>query len=382
MWVASVIQRCMLHLFCKDCIGALMRRKWMMIIAVGVVALGGVAVFVGQMVRDGGAFRSVAPHFSGRCERVSGVIGAEDIVVDARLQRAYISATDRRAIAEGRAAAGGIYAYDLAAKGTPRLLDSDFGGPFFPHGISLYQGPAGETRLFAVNHPTMDETTVEIFQLEAGERLRHLRSISGPELPSGNDLVAVGPEQFYISKDADTVVTDWLRLVESFLRMPWSSVLYHDGTSFRVVVDDLRYANGVATSQDGTEFYVTETTGLRFLAYDIDQSSGELSPKYAVEFDSALDNLSLAADGRLWLAAHPKLFDFLGHAKDAQNRSASQVLVLSPSADGVAHQEIYLNAGEEISGSSVAVPVGDSRFLVGSVFEPFFLDCQLDQPTS
>ena len=40
-------------------------------------------------------------------------------------------------------------------------------------------------------------------------------------------------------------------------------------------------------------------------------------------------------------------------------------------------EEIYLDTGAEISGSSVAAVRGN-RILIGSVFDPKFLDCQLD----
>ena len=67
-------------------------------------------------------------------------------------------------------------------------------------------------------------------------------------------------------------------------------------------------------------------------------------------------------------------------AEDGSKLSPSQVLRLTPpiTADS-ALEEIYLDTGREISGSSVALPVGESRFPVGSVFERHFLDCRLDR---
>ena len=44
---------------------------------------------------------------------------------------------------------------------------------------------------------------------------------------------------------------------------------------------------------------------------------------------------------------------------------------------GYGVEEIYLDTGVEISGSSVAAVRGN-RMLIGSVFDPKFLDCQLD----
>ena len=112
--------------------------------------------------------------------------------------------------------------------------------------------------------------------------------------------------------------------------------------------------------------------------YDRNPSTHEISLKETIALHTGLDNVELDVAGRLYIAAHPKLLTYVKHAKDAAYLSPSQVLRLQArSGSGYRVDEIYLDSGAEISGASVAA-VSGSRMLIGSVFDPKFLDCQLD----
>ena len=66
---------------------------------------------------------------------------------------------------------------------------------------------------------------------------------------------------------------------------------------------------------------------------------------------------------------------FLQHAADPEVHSPSQVVRLVLTDDGdVETDEVMMTDGSDLSGSSVALPIGRDRLLVGSVFEPHFLD--------
>jgi len=331
--------------------------------------------YLGDFFADAGAFRSIEPHFAGRCQEVAGVIGAEDIVFDPESAVAYLSSTDWRALNEGRDGAGGIYAYAPAGDGPPRRMETNIEGPLHPHGLSLLRRD-GEVRLFVVNHPTRAESRVEIFTVE-GDRLAHQRTVEGEALLSINDVAAVGPESFYATNDAGTRADDGLRAVESYLRMPWANVIYFDGRQARVVAEDFAYANGIALSEDGHVVYVSETTGQRLHAFARNLETGALGTRQSLRIPSGLDNLTVAADGALWMGSHPQLLAFVAHAGDPSKLSPSQIFRVPAEGTELGEpEEIYLGDGSELSGSSVAVPVGPSRFLVGSVFEPHFLDCR------
>lgn len=329
-----------------------------------------------------GSFRSIEPHFMGRCERVSGIVGAEDMVFDEEAGLVFMSNDDRRATEAGEPVQGGIFAFDVNWTGHPRALETDFQGAFHPHGLSFYRPepvegqPAAKARLFVVNHPTADESTVEIFELDEGPRLRHVETMSGPEMVSANDVAATGPTEFYFTNDAGTRPHDAMRVAETYLRIPWANVVYFNGRAFSEVVGGLRYANGIILSRDGTRVYVAESTGRALHVFDREPETGTLVPRARLVLPGALDNIAEAEDGALWIAAHPRMLAFVAHAKDPAELSPSQVFrVTVDETYRMEAVEVLLDDGTGLSGASVALPLGD-RFLVGSVFERHFADCR------
>ncbi len=353
------------------------RRRWPLVLGLVVAALlVGVGAFVVDLLADAGAFRRIEPRFEGSCRPVAGPLGPEDIEVDRETGLAYVSSADFRALAAGRPTSGAIYSFDPGGGAGPVRLETDLEGPFNPHGISLWR-QEGELRLFAVSHLGGGQSRVEVFAVEAG-RLRHLRTVSDPSMVSPNDVAAAGPDRFYFTNDGGSRPDSAMRTVESYLRLPWASVVYFDGDRARSVVEGLVYANGVALSADGGTVYVAESSGRRLSSYSRDPETGGLALRDERRFQTGLDNISVAADGSVWIAAHPKLLDFVAHAEDPSRLSPSQVLRV-PVADGRLGEpeEVYLGDGRELSGSSVAAPL-EGRFLVGAVFEHHFLDCRLD----
>lgn len=343
----------------------------------GLVALGVVAVMVGAGVlstlRDAGAFREVVPHGLERCQQVPGVTGSEDLVFDVHTGVVLGSSTDFRALSKGGEAAGFIFAWRPGGEG-PARVPSDFGKPFHPHGLGLLTRVEGPSRLFVVNHPRHDESTVELFDVLDGPRLVHVRSVASPEFVSLNDVAPIAADAFYATLDAGTRAATLGRAAETFLRLPWAGVVFFDGKTARRVVEGLRYSNGIALSADLTTLFVTETTGRRLLGYSI-QPSGDLVLQATLDAETGLDNISVAADGALWIAAHPKMLDFLGHAGDPAKRSPSQVLRVTYDGARFTLAERGLDDGVRLSGSSVALPLAEERLVVGSVFERHLLVC-------
>jgi sugar lactone lactonase YvrE len=72
-------------------------------------------------------------------------------------------------------------------------------------------------------------------------------------------------------------------------------------TAAAVVVDSLRYANGLAIDEQAGFLYVAETTGGRVLRYRVDLVSGRVSER-SVFAEIAADNLELDG-GYLWVAS-------------------------------------------------------------------------------
>jgi arylesterase/paraoxonase len=327
-------------------------------------------------IRHAGEFKKLKPHFNGQCKKISGATGAEDITIHPQTGVAFISANDRRAILAGEQTQGAIYSYDLKAE-SPALknLTSAFNQKLHPHGISLYLGENGPTSLFVVNHRP-DGEFIEIFDYRAST-LVHRESIRGELMTSPNDVVAVGPRSFYATNDHGNI-SALGKTVEEYLRLARSYVLYYDGNAFQKAAEDISYANGINTSHDGKTVYVAACLGLKINVYDRDMASGVLTLKEDIPLGTGVDNIELDAEGNLWVAAHPQLLTFTRHAKEASQISPSEILKINfmPNGDYKIDQ-IYLNAGQEISGSSAGA-VFANKLLIGSVFEPHFLLCEMN----
>lgn len=342
--------------------------------------LGAVALLVGGVgitLSDAGAFRTLTPHGFEQCARLEGVLGSEDLVFDAVTGLVFISTQDFRSMEHASPKPGAILAWDPSKGGAPRPLAHDLKGELHPHGLGLLRLEDNARRLFVVNHPTRATSTVELFDVVEGPALTHVRTIEAPEFVSMNDVAPVGPEAFYVTLDAGTRAGTFGRLIETFLARPWAGVGYFDGKSAHVVVKDLRYANGVAVTTDRATVFVSESSGHRLMAFSRDVATGALTLLASHRDESGLDNLSFAADGSVWIGTHPNLLAFLGHASNPVKRSPSQVLraTFDAQARRFTVTDVALDDGARLSGSSVALPLGEGRVLVGSVFE-HVLDCR------
>ena len=301
-------------------------KKWLIGLSV-VVAL--VAGWFLRLMWLAGEFKKLEPHFAGECTPVFGAVGAEDIVIHRAAGVAFISAADRRALMKGGSPRGGLYLYDLSdPRHRLRNLTPDTSPEFHPHGVSLHVGPEGRVTLMVVNHERGNHT-VEIYDWN-GEVLAHRRTIAGPLMVSPNDLHALDHGRFMVTNDH--------------------------------------------ASPDGRTLYVASTITGSIRTFDLDPSSGRLSPKGRIEIGSGVDNIDVDAEGRLWVAAHPKLLTFVRHVSDPAVLAPSQVFRIDPASARV--EEVYLDLGSGIAGSSVAA-FDDGRLLIGTVFDPKFLDCRL-----
>ncbi|PWR21778.1 strictosidine synthase family protein [Zavarzinia compransoris] len=353
------------------------------LVITGAVVFVACAGAVGAAMYSANQFRSVEAAGNVACAAVTGVVGAEDIVVDLGRNRAFVSIDDRRAAMAGRPVRGRIAMIDLAA---PSLAPVDITPAqpetFHPHGISLWTDPAtGERSLFVVNHiqgglNEIGISRVEIFGIAEDGRLTPRGGVIGAEMNSPNDVLAVGPNQFYASNDHGST-TGLGILLENYLQLPRATVVYYDGKGFTRVADGIRFANGLGLSPDGRQFYVAETTGFAVRTYDRNPDSGRLTLRASTPVDNGVDNIDMAPDGSLWIAGHPRLLDFVAHAGDAAKPAPSEVVRLSPGPGGLAVETVMTDPGQLISAASVAAYAGPGRFLVGAVFDEKLLDCRV-----
>lgn len=324
-----------------------------------------------------GVFTEVTYTDNSACKVIKSPAGVEDLVIDRETGWVYLSATDRR-WGQG----GGLYAMRLEdpERGiiglTSGLLDD-----FHPHGISFWTSPDGtDKRIFAVTHSKDGKDhAVEIFTVDdTGFQpvLTHDTTVKDVLFRSPNDVAAVGPRRFYTTNDFHYPQGSLRNSVELYLRLDLTDVVYHDGEAARTVADGLTFANGIALNADGTRVYVAETTDGTVRIYDRDAGSGSLTLLNVVDAGVGPDNIDVDTEGRLWIANHPKLFAFQDHAAKSEALSPSLVQVLSLVGTGTSSvsEEVYIDTGAQISGSSVGA-YHEGTLLIGSVFEPHIVSC-------
>ena len=355
-----------------------MRRVVGILLLLVVVA---VSAWVVRLLWLTGAFRRIESRVAGTCRAVTGPIGPEDITIHPRTGVAYVSASDRRAATNGHATPGAIWAYDLnAPDAAPVNLTARADTRFQPHGISLWAGPDGRDALFVVNHPVDGDTpaphTIEIFDVTEGG-LVHRATLTDPLLVMPNDLVAVGIDRFYVT-NTHAHPPGTMQTIETYLQLAGARVIFYGPGGFRPALADLVFPNGINVSPDGKRLYVASTTDRNVRVYDRDPASEALAFRGTFPLGSGPDNIEVDASGNLWIAAHPKLLRVEAHRDDPATLSPSQVLRVSPTG---AVEEMYLDDGRIISGSSVAAASGN-RVLIGEIFDDGFLDCTLDGPTA
>jgi arylesterase / paraoxonase len=333
-----------------------------------------ISFFVLKTLYQAGQFKTIEDHFSGSVTTIySNMPGPEDMQIDYSTGNMFISSSNRRPTDEG-VNNDGIYLLNFDSGSIPVRLPSDFQGAFHPHGISLLRIDSN-LYVFAVNH-NENGNFVESFRFRENS-LEHLASYSAPEMCCPNDLVATDVDKFYVTNDHGSK-GGFMPILEDFVRIPRSSLMYFNGESFSRAAGPYNYANGVNISKDRSKLYLATTTGASVVVYDINEDA-TLHQINTVDLGTGVDNIDIDETGNLWVGAHPKLLDFLSHANDSTAYSPSQVIKLIPTDNNeFIIEEIYLNDGSEISGSSTAVYYHNELF-VGVVFNHTLLRANLSK---
>ncbi len=347
-----------------------MLKKLLIVLFILILGLG---ILFLKIYYQAGEMNKLQVHSDWNCQKTANAPGSEDIVIDPSTGIAYISSFDRREHMKGKPINGRIFTLDLTKESAAlKPLIQDLAFEFKPHGIDFYQEDDGTKRLFVVNHKKNGHY-IEIFKLD-GDSYSHQSSIKGDLMTSPNDLAAVGPKQFYVTNDHGST-SDFGRTLEEYLQLSRAYVLYFDGKSFKKAAEDFSFANGIAFDKKRNRIFVASTLGRYVKVFNRDRSTGSLREINKIDVDTGADNIDIAEDATVWIAAHPKMLTFVRHAIDDSVKSPSQALVLTAKGNkdyGI--RESYLDSGEEISGSSVIVSY-KNKALIGSVFENHILLC-------
>ena len=339
------------------------------VLYIGAIALALIVIWLlSVLLPVAGTFQTLKPKLVEVCTSLDVFPGTEDIAIDHATGLAFVSATDRRTDR-----GGGIFLIDLDNPVSATRVSPPDQADFHPHGISLWHGTGSETRLFAISHASNGDDTVEIFDVAEGGSLSHLESISFPAMYSPNDLLAVGPRQFYASNDRGED-TGLIGTLEPYFGLPLSSAVYYDGTDGRRIKKGLVTSNGINQSLDGKTIYIAEPLKRRIKVYDRDISTGELTRRATIKVNTAPDNIDVDQDGTIWVAGHSEIFKFLAHAQDAAKAAPSHVVKIDPDSHAV--EDVFISIDGEINASSVGAVLGDT-LLVGAVFDSNVMICPL-----
>jgi arylesterase/paraoxonase len=332
------------------------------------------------VLNRGGAFREIKPHFAGNCVSLPLDASAEDMTVDRERGVVYISHLDRQSLVKGDGAnvQGTIMRLDLNRQ--PLAIEDalqDRPAHLRPHGLSLYVDAAGRRSLLVINHPVNRGTEPELVEafdeVEPG-RFRHRETFSSPLFNSPNDLAAVGPRQFYVANDK--ALKGGLAAALQQAGIGASPLTYFDGSTARVVADDIASGGGINVSADGTTLYVSETAGQRLRVLERNPADGSVTGMARIPLPTSPDNVDVAADGSLWVTGHANTVKLIQHFING-SPAPTQVLRVVPGAGGPPGvDEIYLNAGEQISAGSVGVTYG-KKLLIGSITARQILVCEM-----
>ena len=156
----------------------------------------------------------------------------------------------------------GIYMIDLSSNDTAtKLVNVTFedsyratnSPDFTPHGIGHWVTKDGEMILYVINHRRRGDT-VDSFTYDPQKRsLKYRKSFENSLFHDLNDLALVNLDEFYVTIDI-YFQTSLGKQIEFLAKLPLGQILYVNGkgskNEVKVAADYLRYANGIARSND------------------------------------------------------------------------------------------------------------------------------------
>jgi len=348
------------------------------------------SVYTGVRFKSLGAFVEVKDRFEGICKVVAEVPGPEALQLDREEEILYFISNNP---CTGPNPRGDIYFLKLdSSNALARQFKFDQPKDFHPHGLSFFRDRGskptpsgvgfdigtkatardqqGKKYLFTNNHREDGSHTVEIFMVTGAGGLSHEITISGTELTSPNDLVAVGSRQFYVTNDGRSH-DGTIRSIDTFLGRKTGNVMFYNGTEFIKVVDNLYFPNGIAINRQSNELFVSETLSGNLLIYQMVENN---TIKYVDNFfiGIGIDNISIDDQGHVIAAVHPNLWALSRHMKSLDKHSPSQVFRINYRTKGL--KLLYQHNGNTISGVSAAVPYKDDLY-IGAVCDNKLLKC-------
>jgi len=322
-------------------------------------------IFVSHILISTGFFRSIKPHFEGTVLEKVALKGAEDIMISSIDSFAIISSTERFINDDSQIDHGELFLIDLTDDfSIPVLLTADFTKPFAPHGISFIKTDS-TYRVMAINH-TPQGHSIEVFDLFE-KKLIHIKTLEDDSMIQPNDLVMLDESRFYFTND-HRYTKGLGKLLEEYLGLAVSNVVYFDGESYVEAAKGIAYANGINYDQNRALLFVASPRDFLVKVYSTSEN-GSLTFIEDIPCGTGVDNIDIDLEGNLWIGAHPSLLRFDAYSKGYKATAPSEIIKISYRGEkDYDIEEIYLEKGNEMSGSTVAVSFGNKIF-VGNVMD-------------
>jgi arylesterase/paraoxonase len=327
-------------------------------------------VYAGDTVHYMNFLGEIDAKGNAHCEDVKGLVGSEDMI-RTRAGQLIISTDSRQEQAAYQN--GAIMGY-REGEGQPAVtLWNGNGKAFHPHGIDYYVEKDGSEFLFVVNHQDSADQVL-IFKL-VDNSLNLIREIPMQGIKTLNDILIVGPDQFYVTSDHGSS-NKIFKMISDYLRLPTGSVLFYNGSSIVNVASGVTFANGIAGSPDGKHIYVASMLRGKILVYARDIPSGALHEESQIILNGSPDNITVSDKGKLIVATHNKIMALAQQRKSRDHFSPSTIQQVSFSESGTPTIEtIFSDSGKIQSSASVGIRYGD-RLAVGSLYGDHILLCR------
>ena len=197
------------------------------------------------------------------------------------------------------------------------------------------------------------------------------RSLVDSSMVSPNDLVMIDENRFYFTND-HCYTKGIGRLLEEYLGLSLSNVVYFDGDRYREVVNGIAFANGINFDSKRNLLFAASPRSFLVKVYSINPD-GSLIFIENIPCGMGVDNIEIDTKGNLWIGVHPNLLRFTAYAKGNKETSPSEIIkIVYRGKKDYTVEKIYMEDGSNMSGSTVARPFGD-LILTGNVMDDGFL---------
>lgn len=331
-----------------------------------------------------GEFSTIVPRFDGQCEtKLTSSTGIEDfaIIENSPLHEnkdfIVYAALDRDKLKKEKDIRGGIFASPL--NDLSQSEDRSLGAPkdFQPVGIGILKGPTNI--LMAINNAG-DKSKVEIFQLDNDFIAHHMQSVEIKGANRLNDVVPLSANSFYVTNESKYENNGIKNFIMNILNLDKSgAIYYYDGKNSEKLYKGLSFANSIALSQDGAKLYATGTLSRNLVIFNRNVANNKIKISDEVFLGTGADNINIDAQGRLFIASHPKIFSLIKKMWFGGNHTPSQVIVIEPAVNGKGGNidQVYIDKAEKEFGEVSSATKVENKLIMGSIYANGLKVCEL-----